>query len=36
MHILVALIILLFIAIEFFAQEAVPVAFKLAFWGLPE
>jgi hypothetical protein len=32
-HIFVSLIILLLIAIEFFAKEAVPITFQLTLWG---
>jgi len=36
MHVLVPLIVLLFVAIKFFAKEAVPVSFELTLGGLSE
>jgi hypothetical protein len=36
MHVLVSLIVLLLVAVEFLAEEAVVVPFQLAFGGLPE
>jgi hypothetical protein len=36
MHVLVSLIVFFLVAIEFLAEEAVVVSFKLAFGGLPE